>query len=329
MLSPCLSPWPARLLLAAVASLLAAPTALAQGAWPTKTVRIMVPFAPGALTDVAARAIAQELSQQLPHQFVVENRGGAGGTVGTAEVAKAAPDGHTLVFTDSSYMISAALYSKLPYDPLKDLVPVTLAVEAPAIMVARPGLPAQSLRDVVTLAKAKPRTLTYGSGGQGSSAHLATELFVTQAGIELVHIPFKGVAAALTEVVGDRIDVTVSSVGAAAGHVRSGKMRPLAITGTQRIALLPEVPTFAESGYPDYDMVYRFGFLAPAGTPPEVIARLQQEIARATSKPKVLELLATQGARPITLGTADYSRMIEREIGVWRAVIEKAGVKVE
>jgi tripartite-type tricarboxylate transporter receptor subunit TctC len=324
-----LRPRPARWLLAAILCLAVAPATFAQGAWPTKTVRIMVPFAPGALTDVAARAIAQELSQQLPQQFVVENRGGAGGTVGTAEVAKAAPDGHTLVFTDSSYMISAALYSKLPYDPLKDLVPVTLAVEAPAIMVARPGLPVQSLREVVTLAKAKPRTLTYGSGGQGSSAHLATELFVTQAGIELVHVPFKGVAAALTEVVGDRIAVTVSSVGAAAGHIRAGKMRPLAITGTQRIALLPEVPTFAESGYPDYDMVYRFGFLAPAGTPPEVIARLQQEIAKATSKPKVLEFLATQGARPIALGTADYSRMIEREIGMWRAVIEKAGVKVE
>lgn len=306
-----------------------APAALAQGAWPAKPVRIMVPFAPGALTDVAARAIAQELSQQLGQQFVVENRGGAGGTVGTAEVAKAAPDGHTLVFTDSSYMISAGLYAKLPYDPLKDLVPVTLAVEAPAIMVARPGLPAHSLRETVTLAKAKPKTLTYGSGGQGSSAHLATELFVTQAGIELVHVPFKGVAAALTEVVGDRIDVTVSSVGAAAGHVKSGKMRPLAITGKQRIPLLPEVPTFAESGYPDYDMVYRFGFLAPAGTPPDVIARLQQEIAKATSKPKVLEFLATQGAHPISNSTAEYSRLIEREIGMWRDVIAKAGVKVE
>ena len=154
-----LRPRPAGWLLAAILCLAVAPATFAQGAWPTKTVRIMVPFAPGALTDVAARAIAQELSQQLPQQFVVENRGGAGGTVGTAEVAKAAPDGHTLVFTDSSYMISAALYSKLAYDPLKDLVPVTLAVEAPAIMVARPGLPARSLRDVVTLAKAKPRTL--------------------------------------------------------------------------------------------------------------------------------------------------------------------------
>jgi len=315
--------------LAAALCLAAAPAALAQTAWPAKPVRIMVPFAPGALTDVAARAIAQELTQQLGQQFVVENRGGGGGTLGTAEVAKSAPDGHTLVFTDSSYMISAALYEKLPYDPLKDLVPVVLAVEAPAIMVARLGLPVQSLRDMVTLAKAKPRTLTYGSGGQGASAHLATELFAIQAGIELVHVPFKGVAAALTEVVGDRIDVTVSSVGGAAGHVRGGKVRPLALSGAQRIPLLPDVPTFAESGYPDYDMVYRFGFLAPAGTPPDVIARLQQEIAKATAKPKVLEFLATQGARPINVGTAEYSRLIEREIGMWRAVIQKAGVKVE
>jgi tripartite-type tricarboxylate transporter receptor subunit TctC len=297
--------------------------------WPSKPVRVIVPFAPGALTDLAARAIAQELSQQLGQQFVVENRGGAGGTLGTAEVVKSAPDGHTLVFTDSSFMISAGLYPKLPYDPLRDLVPVTLAVEAPAIMVARTGLAAKTLRETVALAKAKPRTLTFGSGGQGSSAHLATELFVNQAGIELVHVPFKGVAAALTEVVGDRIDVTVSSVGAAAGHVRSGKMRPLAVTGKERVGSLPDVPTFAESGYPDYDFVYRFGFLAPAGTAPQVVTRLQQEIARATSKPKVLEFLATQGARPVASSSADYSRLIEREIGMWKGVIDRAGVKVE
>ena len=267
-----------RALAAAALCLAVAPAALAQTAWPAKPVRIMVPFGPGALTDVAARAIAQELSQQLGQQFVVENRGGGGGTLGTAEVAKSAPDGHTLVFTDSSYMISAALYAKLPYDPLKDLVPVVLAVEAPAIMVARPGLPVQSLRDMVTLAKAKPRTLTYGSGGQGASAHLATELFTIQAGIELVHVPFKGVAAALTEVVGDRIDVTVSSVGAAAGHVRSGKVRPLAISGAQRIPLLPDVPTFAESGFPGYAFNNWYALMAPVKTPKDKIATIRAAV---------------------------------------------------
>ncbi len=297
--------------------------------WPNKVVRIVVPFAPGALTDVAARSIALELGQQLGQQFVVENKGGAGGTLGTADVAKSAPDGHTLVFTDNSYMISAGLYSKLPYDPIKDLMPVTLAVEAPAIMVAKLDLPAKSLREALDMAKAKPRTLTFGSGGQGSSAHLATELLFNQAGVELVHVPFKGVAAALAETVGGRIDVTISSVGGAVGHIKGGKVRPLALTGKERIALLPDVPTFAESGCPDYDMVYRFGMLAPAGTPQPVVARLQQEIAKAVQTQKVRDFLATQGARPVGSSPAEYGQVIAREIGMWRGVIQKAGVTVQ
>jgi tripartite-type tricarboxylate transporter receptor subunit TctC len=313
-------------LLSLVLALACAP-AFAQ--WPNKVVRIVVPFAPGALTDVAARSIALELGQQLGQQFVVENKGGAGGTLGAADVAKSAPDGHTLVFTDNSYMISASLYPKLPYDPVKDLMPVTLAVEAPAIMVARLELPAKSLREMLDLAKAKPRTLTFGSGGQGSSAHLATELMFNQAGVELVHVPFKGVAAALAETVGGRIDVTISSVGGAVGHVKGGKVRPLALTGKERIALLPEVPTFAESGFPDYDMVYRFGMLAPAGTPQPVVARLQQEIAKAVQTQKVRDFLATQGARPVGSSPAEYGQVIAREIGMWRGVIQKAGVTVQ
>jgi tripartite-type tricarboxylate transporter receptor subunit TctC len=303
--------------------------AFAQAPWPHKVVRIVVPFAPGALTDVAARSIANELSEQLGQQFVVENKGGAGGTLGAADVARSAPDGHTLVFTDNSYMISASLYPKLPYDPLKDLAPVTLAVEAPAIMVARLELPAKSLREMLDLAKAKPRTLTFGSGGQGSSAHLATELLFNQAGVELVHVPFKGVAAALADTVGGRIDVTISSVGGAVGHIKAGKVRPLALTGKERIALLPEVPTFAESGFPDYDMVYRFGMLVPAGTPPQVISRLQQEVAKAVQKQKVRDFLATQGARPVGSSAAEYGQIVAREIGMWRGVIQKAGVTVQ
>jgi len=303
--------------------------ALAQAPWPTKVVRIVVPFAPGALTDVAARSIALELGEQLGQQFVVENKGGAGGTLGAADVAKSAPDGHTLVFTDNSYMISAGLYPKLPYDPLKDLAPVTLAVDAPAIMVAKLDLPAKSLRETLDLAKAKPRTLTFGSGGQGSSAHLATELLFNQAGVELVHVPFKGVAAALAETVGGRIDVTISSVGGAVGHIKGGKVRPLALTGKERIALLPDVPTFAESGFPDYDMVYRFGMLVPAGTPPAIVSRLQQEIGKAVQKQKVRDFLATQGARPVGSTPAEYGAIIQREIGMWRGVIQKAGVTVQ
>jgi tripartite-type tricarboxylate transporter receptor subunit TctC len=309
--------------------LVLASSAAAQSAWPGKVVRIVVPFAPGALTDVAARALALELSEQLGQQFVVENRGGAGGTLGTDQVAKSAPDGHTLVFTDNSYMITAGLYAKLPYDPLKDLIAVTLAVDSPAIMVAKLDLPATSLRDVIALAKAKPRTLTFGSGGQGSSAHLATELLFNQAGVELVHVPFKGVAAALAETMGGRIDVTISSVGGAVGHIKGGKVRPLALTGKERIAMLPDVPTFAESGFPEYDMVYRFGFLVPAATPTQIVSRLQQEVAKAAFKQKVRDFLATQGARPVASSPAEYAQVIEREIAMWKGVIGMAGVKVE
>jgi tripartite-type tricarboxylate transporter receptor subunit TctC len=297
--------------------------------WPTKPVRIVVPFAPGALTDIAARAIGVELGEQLGHQFIVENKGGAGGTLGTADVAKSPADGSSFVFTDNSYMISAGLYSKLPYDPAKDLVPVTLAVEAAAIMIARLDLPVKNLRGLVALAKAKPRTLTYGSGGQGSSAHLATELFLTQAGAEMVHVPFKGVAAAIADVVGGRIDVTISTVGAALGQVKSGKARALAVTGKERVPSLPEVPTFAQSGYPDYDMVYRFGFLAPAGTPTAIVNRMRDEVVKATSKPRVRALVIPQGARPVASTPAEYGAIIEREMRTWKAVIESAGVKVE
>jgi tripartite-type tricarboxylate transporter receptor subunit TctC len=314
--------------LALLALLFSSPV-LSQTAWPGKLVRIVVPFAPGALTDVAARSIGVELSEQLGQQFVVENKGGAGGTLGAADVAKSPADGHTLVFTDNSYMISAGLYPKLPYDPLKDLQAVTLAVDAPAIMVAKLDLPAKSLREMLDLAKAKPRTLTFGSGGQGSSAHLATELLFNQAGVELVHVPFKGVAAALAETVGGRIDVTISSVGGAVGHIKGGKVRPLALSGKERVAALPDVPTFAESGFPDYDMVYRFGFLAPAGTPQPVIAKLQQEVAKAVAKQKVRDFLATQGARAVASSPAEYAQIIEREIVMWRGIIQKTGVTVQ
>ena len=298
-------------------------------AWPTKTVRIVVPFAPGALTDIAARALALELSDQLGQQFIVENKGGAGGTLGTNDVARSPPDGSSFAFTDSSFMISAGLYPKLPYDPLKDLAPVTLAVEAAAILIARQDLPAKNVRELVALAKAKPRTLTYGSGGQGSSAHLAMELLLIQAGAEMVHVPFKGVAAAIADVLGGRIDVSISSVGAALGYVKGGKVRALAVTGKERLASLPEVPTFAESGFPDYDMVYRFGFLAPAATPPAIVTRMRDEVAKAGQRQRVRDLLAPQGARMVASTPAEYAAVIQREMRMWKSVIDKAGVKVE
>ncbi|MEI7445953.1 MAG: tripartite tricarboxylate transporter substrate binding protein [Burkholderiales bacterium] len=298
-------------------------------AYPAGTVRIVVPFAAGALTDLAARAIAVELAAQLGQQFIVENKGGAAGTIGTTEVSKAKPDGQTLVFTDQSLTIAPGLYATLPYDTLKDLVPIQLTVEAPAILVARRDLGVKSLAELIALAKSKPRALNYGSGGQGSSAHLATELLCTQAGIEMTHVPYKGVAAALTDVAGGQLDVGISSLGGAVGHVKAGRMVPIAVSGTQRSPALPEVPTFAEQGLRDYDVTYRFGFLAPAGTPQPVIALLQEEIAKAAAKPKLQAFLDSQGARQIRIDGAQYRALIEREIPLWKGVIQKAGVKAQ
>ncbi|MGE0802741.1 MAG: Bug family tripartite tricarboxylate transporter substrate binding protein [Lautropia sp.] len=301
----------------------------AQEAWPSKPLQIIVPFGPGALTDVAARAIARQLSEQLGQSVVVENRGGAGGTIGTAVVAKAPADGYTLVFTDSSFMIAAALYSKLPFDPNKDFTPVMLAVEAPAVMIVRPKLGVDTVAEFVALAKSKPGALNFGSGGQGSSGHLSVEYFQSLAGIQMVHVPFKGVGAAIVELMADRIDLTIPSLGASIGQIRAGTAKALAVTGKQRAEALPNVPTFAEAGYPAFDAAFRFGFLAPAGTPRPVIERLQKEIASAVRHPSVRQFLASQGAQGIDVRTEDYAKAIAREIPLWRGVITKAGVKVE
>jgi len=302
---------------------------LAAAQWPTAPVRIMVPFAPGALTDLAARNIAAELSNQIGQQFVVENKGGAGGNLGAEQVAKSAGDGYTLLMGDSSLTISPGLYRTLPYDVLRDFTPVTIPVEAPAVMVARTGLGVKTVAELIALAKTKPKGLTFGSGGQGSSAHLATELFLMQAGIEMTHVPFRGVAAALTDTAGNQIDITVSSLGGASGHIPGNRVVPLAVTGTQRSPAFPELPTFAEAGYPQYDVVYRFGFLAPAGTPAQVITRLQQEIAKAMEQPKVKAFLDSQGARAVRIDGAEFTDLIRRELAMWKQVIDRAGVKAE
>jgi tripartite-type tricarboxylate transporter receptor subunit TctC len=297
--------------------------------WPAGTVRIIVPFAPGALTDLAARNIAAELSVQSGQQFVVENKGGAGGTIGTAEVAKAKPDGTTLVFTDSSLTISPGLYGKLPYDVQKDLTPITMAVEAPAILVARTQLGVKTLKELVERAHSKPNSLTFGSGGQGSSAHLAGEVFFGQVGLQLTHIPFKGVAAALTDVAGNQIDMAFSSLGGASGHIRGNRVVPMALSGATRSATFPDIPTFAELGYPQYDVVYRFGLLGPAGMSPSMVKTLQDGVATAVQTPKLKAFLDAQGAVAIRIDGPRFGEEIARELKMWKAAIDRAGVKAQ
>ncbi len=297
--------------------------------WPSKPLRIIVPFGPGAFTDVSARTLAVELTGQLGQPVIVDNRTGAGGTIGTEMVARAAPDGYTLLLSDNSFAISPGLYAKLPYDPLKDFIHVSQIAESPSLMSGRIKLSAKTLKELVNLARADPGKLTFGSGGQGSSAHLAMELFLNVAGIKMLHVPFKGVGPALAEAVADRIDVVVSSLAAGAPHIQNERTRGYALSGKQRHPILPGVPTYAEAGYPQYDMSYWWGIAVPVGTPAPIVSRLNQEIVRAADKPALKDIFQKQGAVAVTSSPADHTRRVNAEIQTWKDVIAKAGVKLE
>jgi tripartite-type tricarboxylate transporter receptor subunit TctC len=307
---------------------LAAP-AFAQSHWPDKPIRFVVPFTAGSFTDTAARAIGNELSTQLGQTIVVDNRGGAGSTIGTDFVAKSAPDGYTFLLTDNSYAVSMALYQKLPYDPVKDIMQVTLVAESPAVLVGRANLPTKTLKETLEYGKANPDKLTFGSGGQGSSAHLAMEQLLLQANVKATHIPYKGVAAAMIEIVAGRVDMGIGSVGSAGQYIREGRLMGLAVSGTQRHPMFPNVPTFAEAGYPDYQMMYRFGVMAPAGTPPAIVDRMQKEIARSLQTPKIRELFNAAGVEPKSTTPAEFTRLVREESTTWKSVISRANIKVE
>lgn len=304
-------------------------SAQAQTPWPSKPVRIIVPFAAGSFTDTAARAIALELSTELGQPFIVESRGGAGSTLGTDIVAKAAPDGYTLLVTDNSFAISSALYDKLPYEPTKDIIKVSAVAESPAVLMVRKDFPAKTLKELVDLARKQPQKLTYGSGGQGSSAHLGMELFFSEAKAEATHVPYKGIAAAFVDLIAGHIDAGLASAGSSAGHIKNGKVRGLAVTGKARHPLLPDVPTFAEAGFPGYNMTYWFGVMAPAGVPVAILRRLQQGVARAVEQPKVIETFAAAGARAVASTPADFTKRVDDETRLWKGVITRAGIKSE
>ena len=313
---------PAGLANTAVAASPALPT------WPTKPIRIVVPFGAGSFTDIAARTVGAELSAKLGRPIIVEAKGGAGSTLGTDVVAKAAPDGYTFLVTDNSFAVSSALYEKLPYSP-KDLVQVSLLADAPAVLVGRPRLSAKTLKEVVELARTNPGTLTFGSGGQGSSAQLAMEAFLLQNKLQLVHVPFKGIAPALMEVAADRVDIAISSVGTASPYIKDGRLLGLAVSSEKRHPNMPEVPTFTEAGFSSYKMMYWFGMMAPAGTPPAIIERMQKEIVKAVATPKVVEVFAATGVRAIATSPATFTKMVQSETTLWSEVITRAKIKPE
>ncbi|WP_372624122.1 tripartite tricarboxylate transporter substrate binding protein [Falsiroseomonas sp.] len=317
-----------RTLLGALALAPLSRPALAQS-WPPRPVRIVVPFAPGSFTDVSARLLANELTGQLGQQTIVENRTGAGGTVGATAVVRAEPDGTTLLLTDNSLAISPGLYRNLPYDPLKDLAQISRIANSPSILLLRPGLGPKTVAELVAYAKSRPGEVTFGSGGQGSSAHLAMELLLNVADIRALHVPFRGVAAAIADVIAGRVDMAIASLASGVRHVTAGTLLGLGVTGEQRSPLLPEVPTFIEAGLPRYDMSYWWGIAAPAATPPDIIARLNREIVQACAQPGLREAFEKQAATAVTSTPEEMARFVEREIGVWREVIARAGVRIE
>jgi tripartite-type tricarboxylate transporter receptor subunit TctC len=295
--------------------------------WPNKVIKFVVPFAPGSFTDTAARVIGAEMTKHTGQTVIIDNKGGAGSTLGTDAVAKAAPDGYTFLLTDNSFAVSAALYDKLPYQPLKDIVQVSLVADAPAVLVGRLNISQKNLKEIVQYARSNNNAYTFGSGGIGSSAHLAMEAFLSQNNIKMTHIPFKGIASAIVDVVADRVDLAIGSVGSTAPFIKDGKLLGIAVSGNQRHPLFPQVPTFAQAGFPNYKMMYWFGVMAPAGTPNDIIEKMHQEIVRATQTPQVIEVFKNAGVNPTSTSPAEFTKLIKDESSMWAEIIKKSDIK--
>jgi tripartite-type tricarboxylate transporter receptor subunit TctC len=312
-----------------LATLTLAPTAAPAQEYPSRTVRIIVPFSPGGGTDLIARLIAQKLTQSLGSTFIVENRPGAGGTVGTAIVAKSPPDGHTLLVVSSSHGINPSVYRSLPYDTMRDLAPVSLLMSGPALLVTHPSVPAKSVKALVALARAQPGALTFGSAGVGTPPHLGGELFKILAKVDMTHVPYKGNAAAFIDLVAGEISLMFPNIVSGLPHVKQGRLRAMAVSSRQRSAIAPEIPTVAESGLPGYEMGSWYGFVAPGGTPVPIIARLQQETAKALQLPDVKEKLTTQGVEAIGSTPDEFRKFLQAEIAQWGKVIRAAKLKFD
>jgi tripartite-type tricarboxylate transporter receptor subunit TctC len=297
--------------------------------WPSKPVRLVVPYSPGAGTDAISRILAQKVGESLGQQVVVDNRPGAGGTIGTEIVAQAAPDGYTLLFTPTSHAINPNLYAKLGYDTQKDFVAISVVASLPVVLAVVSSVPAKSVKDLVAMAKAKPGQMTIASSGSGSVFHLTGEMFKGAAGINLIHVPFKGGAPAVTALVGGQVDMAFETSVTLVPHIKSGKLVPLAVASPRRIAILPDVPTLAEAGYPGIISENWYGLYAPAGTPKEVVARLYTELDRAIHSPDVREKLAQQGAEIRETTPDQAAAFVRGEIAKWAKVIKDSGAKVD
>jgi tripartite-type tricarboxylate transporter receptor subunit TctC len=304
-------------------------TAHAQEPYPSKPLRLILPFPPGGGTDILGRLLAERLAANLGQPVVTENRGGAGGNVGAEAAARSAPDGYTIVLVAPSLAISPTLYSKLNYDPVKDFAPIALVASVPNVMITHPAVPANNLQEFIALAKSKPGGMNFGSGGSGTSNHLAGELLNLTAGIKLVHVPYKGVNLAMNGVLAGEVHLAFIGIPVPAPHIKAGRLRALAVLARERSPILPDVPTAAEAGLGNFDVTTWYGILAPAGTPRPIVLRLNAELVKVMRDAEMKERLATMATDPLTSTPEEFGAYIQAEIAKWGDVIRKAGLRAD
>lgn len=309
------------------ALLTALPLAAFAQAWPTKPVKIVVPYPPGGAVDVVTRKVAQKLAEQTGQPFVIENKAGATGTIGSAQVAQSPADGHTLLANDMTYSLLPHVFKKLPWDHESDLVPVTTTMFAPYGLAVRADGPYKTLADLIAGAKANPGKLNFGSGGNGTAPHFAAELLMLTTKTSITHVPYKGAAEAMTALIGGQVDLLLASTASLLGQTRAGKARIVAISGDRRASILPDVPTFAQAGLPEYGIMNFNGLWAPKGTPPAVLARIQSETAKAVSSADLKAFFETQAGEPGGTPTAEFAKRVQETTRLWGRVAEAAKVE--
>ena len=298
--------------------------------YPSKPIRLVVPFPPGGATDILARAVGADLTRAWGQSVTIENRGGAGGNLGAEVVAKAPADGYTLVMgTVGTHAINASLYAKMPYDAVTDFAPVSLVASVPNVLVVHPSLPVRSVRELIELARAKPGVINFASSGNGTSIHLSGELFKTMAGVQMTHIPYKGSAPALADLLGGQVSLMFDNMPSVLPQIKADKLRALAVTSAKRSPALPELPTIAEAGLAGYEASSWFGVLAPAGTPKDIVGKLSQTIAAALHGSEMKERLSSQGAEPIGSTPEQFAAHIQAEIAKWARVVKASGAKLD
>jgi tripartite-type tricarboxylate transporter receptor subunit TctC len=316
-------------LAAAVALTAALPRALGQSNYPNRVVRIIVPTSPGGANDTIARLVAQGLTERLGRQVVVENRTGAGTTIGSDFVAKSQPDGHTLLMGLSTLATNAATYKKMPYDALRDFAPITQAVFTPNLMIVHPSLPAKSVQELIALARARPGEILYASSGHGTNPHLSLELFCSMAHIRMVHVPYKSSIPGMIDLLAGQVAVLSSPMLQAVPYVRAGRLRALGVTSARRVAAAPDIPTIAEAGLPGYESVQWYGLLAPAKTPPEIIEKLHRDVVAILRTPEARDRFASDGAELVASSPDEFAAFIKAETVKWTKVANAAGITPE